>query len=275
VHDLTADCEATGRLRAVTSTIGTVAVLLVAGTLAGAVGAAGGITSLISYPALLAVGVPPLTANVANLVAGVACWPGSALTSRRELAGTRPWLTTRGLPVTVVGAILGAGLLLVTGPGVFTVVVPFLVVAGSLALLAQPALTARQRENAASTERGGHRATGLTLALLGLVSVYGGYFGAGSGVMVLATVLVLVDASLPRANAMKNTLVGATAVASALVFVVAGSIDWTIVAPLAIGLLAGSTVGPVVARRVPAWVIRWGAAGLGFVLAAELWLHPH
>jgi uncharacterized membrane protein YfcA len=255
------------------STIGTVAVLLAAGALAGAVGAAGGITSLVSYPALLAVGVPPLTANVANLVAGVACWPGSALTSRRELAGTRPWLTTRGLPVTVVGAILGAGLLLVTGPGVFTVIVPFLVVAGSLALLAQPALTARQQR--ADRDRDGDGGTWLTLALLGLVSMYGGYFGAGSGVMVLATVLVLVDASLPRANAVKNTLVGATAVASALVFVVAGSIDWTVVAPLAGGLLAGSTAGPVVARRVPAWLIRWVAAGLGFVLAVELWVHPH
>jgi uncharacterized protein len=257
----------TGRLRSVTSTIGTVAVLLAAGALAGAVGAAGGITSLVSYPALLAVGVPPLTANVANLVAGVACWPGSALTSRRELAGTRPWLTSRGLPVTLGGAILGAGLLLVTGPDVFTVVVPFLVVAGSLALLAQPALTARRQRQ--------HGGTWLTLAVLGLVSMYGGYFGAGSGVMVLATVLVLVDASLPRANAVKNTLVGATAVASALVFALAGSIDWEVVAPLAGGLLAGSTVGPVVARRVPAWLIRWVAAGLGFVLAAELWLHPH
>ena len=66
-----------------------------------------------------------------------------------------------------------------------------------------------------------------------------------------------------------------TAVFGWLVFVVAGSIDWTVVAPLAGGLLAGSTVGPVVARRVPAWLIRWVAAGLGFVLAVELWLHPH
>jgi uncharacterized protein len=249
------------------SAIGTAAVLVAAGALAGALGAAGGITSLVSYPALLAVGVPPLTADIANLVAGVACWPGSALTSRRELVGTRSWLTSRGLPVAVVGAILGAGLLLVTGPGVFTFVVPFLVVAGSVALLAQPALTARQQRR-----QGG---TWLTLGVLGLVSLYGGYFGAGSGVMILATVLVLVDASLPRANAVKNMLVGATAVASAAVFVVAGPIDWTVVAPLACGLLAGSMVGPVVARRVPARLIRWAAAGLGFALAIELWLHPH
>jgi uncharacterized membrane protein YfcA len=242
-------------------------VLVAAGALAGALGAAGGITSLVSYPALLAVGVPPLTANIANLVAGVATWPGSALTSRRELVGTRPWLTSRGLPVTVGGAVLGAGLLLATGPGVFTFVVPFLVVAGSLALLAQPALTARQQRRTGGTP--------LTLGLLGLVSLYGGYFGAGSGVMVLATVLVLVDANLPRANAVKNMLVGATAVAAALVFVVARPIDWTVVTPLACGLLAGSTVGPLVARRVPPRLVRWVAAGLGFILAIELWVQPH
>jgi uncharacterized membrane protein YfcA len=73
----------------------------------------------------------------------------------------------------------------------------------------------------------------------------------------------------------KNMLVGATAVASAVVFVVARPIDWTVVAPLACGLLVGSTVGPVVARRVPARLIRWVAAGLGFVLAIELWVRPH
>jgi uncharacterized membrane protein YfcA len=248
------------------STIGTTGVLLAAGVVAGAVGTAGGITSLVSYPALLAVGVPPLSANVANLIAGVACWPGSALTSRRELVGTRAWLTTRGLPVTVAGAVLGAILLLATGPGVFTVVVPFLVLTGSAALLAQPALTTPERHHGGSTWR--------TLAVLGVVSMYGGYFGAGSGVMVLATVLILVDASLPRANAVKNMLVGATAVACTVVFVAAGPVDWRVVAPLAGGLLAGSTVGPTVARRAPPHVIRWVAAGLGVVLAVELWMHP-
>jgi uncharacterized membrane protein YfcA len=249
------------------STTPAAALLLAAGALAGVVGTAGGITSLVSYPALLAVGVPPLGANVANLVALVACWPGSALSSRRELAGTRAWLTTRGIPITAVGGALGSGLVLVTSPAVFARVVPFLVAGGALALLASPALTALQRE---------HRAgKGITFMVMGLVSVYAGYFGAGSGVMILAVVLVLLDAQLPQANAVKNMLVGAGSVASAVVFVLAAPVDWTAVMPLSAGLLAGSTAGPLVTRRLPAHVVRWAAAVLGLLLAVQLWLHPH
>jgi uncharacterized membrane protein YfcA len=247
-----------------TSSLGAAVVLLAAGALAGLVGSAGGITSLISYPALLVAGVPALAANVANLVAVVACWPGSALTSRRELSGTGQWLT-RGLPVTAGGGAVGAALLLATPAGTFSRVVPFLVAAGSLALLCQPWLTARRRRH-----RDGQL---LALVLLGIVSVYGGYFGAGSGVMVLALVLVLVDSRLPRANAVKNMVIGGGTVAAAAVLVVAGPVEWSAVLPLAVGLFAGSTAGPVIARRVPAHIVRQAGAALGFTLAVELWLH--
>jgi uncharacterized membrane protein YfcA len=83
--------------------------------------------------------------------------------------------------------------------------------------------------------------------------------------------LVLVDDRLPEANAIKNMLVGVTGVASAGVFVVAGPVDWTAVAPLGVGLFAGSVVGPVITRRVPPAVVRWVVAALGFALAVELW----
>lgn len=240
--------------------------LLVAGAVAGVVGTAGGITSLVSYPALLAVGQPALAANVANLVALVACWPGAALASRGELTGTSRWLA-RGLPVAAVGGGLGAGLLLSTPPGVFARVVPFLVAAGSVTLLAQPALAARRQPRPPTGQLG-------ALVGVGVLSVYGGYFGAGSGVMLLALTLILLDPRLPQANAVKNMLVGAAAVASAAVFIAAGPVPWRSVTPLAAGLFAGSTAGPVVARRVPASVLRWAVAGLGFALAVELWLNP-
>src|ERR1700761_4462128 len=121
------------------------AALVLAGAAAGLIGSAGGITSLISYPALLAVGLPALPANIANNVALVACWPGSALASKPELHGKAPWLS-RWTPVAVVGAATGSTLLLLTPSGVFARVVPFLVAAGSLALLLEPRLTAwRQR----------------------------------------------------------------------------------------------------------------------------------
>jgi len=240
------------------------AVLLAAGAVAGAVGAAGGITSLVSYTALLAVGVPPQPAAVGNLVAAVALGPGSALTSRRELANTRRSLA-RALPVAAAGATAGALLLLSTPPGVFSRIVPFLVLMGSLALLVQPWLTAR-------VARHQHGAGILAWPLIGLVSIYLGYFAAGSGVMLLTVLLVLVEDRLPEANAVKNMLVGVGALASATVLVLSGPVDWTAVAPLAIGLLGGSTAGPVIARAVPSTVVRWVVCALGLALAVELWL---
>jgi uncharacterized protein len=108
--------------------------------------------------------------------------------------------------------------------------------------------------------------------MVAVVSVYSGYFGAGSGVMLLAVLLVFVDADLPRANAAKNMLVGAGSVAAAAVLVVAGSVAWSAVLPLAVGMLAGSTVGPRVTRRLPPAVTRWAVAAFGLALALQLWL---
>jgi uncharacterized membrane protein YfcA len=171
------------------------------------------------------------------------------------------------MPIAAMAAAAGSALLLVTPPDAFARIVPVLVAAGSLTLLAQPALTA---------VRGRRTRDGrlLLLVTVAVLSVYSGYFGAGSGIMLLAAAAVLLDPRLPRANAVKNMLVGASAVASAVVFAVAGPIDWHAVAPLALGLFAGSTLGPVVARRVPERLVRRGAAALGLVLAVQLWLHP-
>lgn len=249
-------CEAVG-----VSVVGESIVLAGAGVVAGAVGSAGGVTSLISYPALLAVGISPLPANVANLVASVVCWPGSALTSKRELSGAGRWLR-RGLPVAALGAAAGAALLLYTPSTAFVHVVPFLVALGSLALLLQPWLTRWLAHN--------ERPKLLAGPLIGLVSVYGGYFGAGSGIMLLALLLILVDQRFPQANALKNMLVGACAVVPAAIFGLFGPVEWTAVAPLATGLFLGSLAGPVIARRVPAAPVRWIVGLLGLALAAEL-----
>ena len=140
--------------------------------------------------------------------------------------------------------------LLVTPSGVFVRLAPFLVALASLAMLVQPWLTAR-------TPRESGRLRLLTWPLIGLVSIYSGYFGAGSGIMLLAVLLVLVDNRVPEANAIKNMLLGAATLASAVVFVVAGPVDWTAVVPLAAGLFAGSAAGPVIARRVSPRALRW------------------
>jgi uncharacterized protein len=243
------------------------AALVLAGTAAGLIGSAGGITSLVSYPALLAVGLPALSANIANNVALVGCWPGSALASKPELHGKAPWLW-RWTVVAAVGGAAGSGLLLSTPSGVFARVVPFLVAAGSLALLFEPRLSAWRQRRGTQSNR---------LALpagLVVLSVYNGYFGAGAGVMILTLLLVLVDRHLATANALKNMLIGATSVVSATIFALGGSVNWSAAVPLALGMLAGSRVGPLVARRLPANLLRRLIVLLGMVLAIYLWLHP-
>ncbi|WP_377266976.1 sulfite exporter TauE/SafE family protein [Peterkaempfera sp. SMS 1(5)a] len=250
---------------------GGIALLAVAGLLAGLAGTAGGITSLISYPALLAAGLPALAANVANIVAAVATWPGAALASRRELAGRGAWLRRR-LPVAALGGAAGSVLLLTTPPGVFGRIVPFLVVAGSLTLFAQPRLAARHGRPPAGHRPGLRRAV-VPLGLTAL-SLYNGYFGAGSGVMILALLLITAEPRLPTANALKNMLTGAAALTSAAVFTAVGPVDWAAVAPLAAGMFAGATLGPRITRRVPAGLLRWLVGGLGLGLAVQLWTSP-
>ena len=247
------------------------ALIAAAGALAGIVGTAGGITSLVSYPALLAIGVPALAANVANIVALAACWPGAALTSRPELEGRASWLW-RWAPVAIAGGAIGAVLLLCTPSSAFDRVVPFLIAIGSLALLVQPRLSALRQ----TALRQGHARHNTAILLAGLlaVSVYSGYFGAGSGVMALALLLFTVDQRMAHANALKNMIIGAATVVSALALVIAVRVDWPAVIPLGIGLFAGSMIGPLLARRIPARLLRWLVALLGLGLAVKLWIAP-
>lgn len=237
-----------------------------AGVVAGIVGTAGGITSLISYPALLAVGVPALPANIANIVALVGCWPGAALASRPELRGRADWLR-RWAWIAAAGGAIGAVLLLDTPSTAFSRVVPFLVAFGSLALLLQPRLSSLRK-------RSGRTSTPVLLAGMLSVSAYNGYFGAGSGVMMLSLLLFTVDPHLARANAIKNMLIGATSVVSALIFIVFGPVDWAAAIPLGIGMFTGSLIGPALARHMPASALRWIVALLGIGLAARLWVVP-
>jgi uncharacterized membrane protein YfcA len=104
--------------------------------------------------------------------------------------------------------------------------------------------------------------------------VYNEYFGAGSGVMLLALLLVTVEPKITQANALKNMLVGAASVVAAALFAVVAPVDWAAAPPLAGGLFLGSTIGPRVARRLPAAVLRWLVAFLGLALAVRLWLSP-
>lgn len=238
-----------------------------AGMLAGILGSAGGTASLISFPALLAVGIPPLQANVTNAVAFAAMWPGSALGSRPELRGQGPWLRRWGL-LAAIGGAAGAALLLLTPAVVFGRVVPFLVAAAALTLLLQPRIAAFLEARFTQSSRF------LLPAGLAAASMYDGYWGAGAGVLTLAVLLLAVNPDFAHANALKNMLLGFADVAAAIGFVLFGPVEWAAAVPLAIGLLAGGVIGPSVTRRVPGNVIRVavGLGGLG--LAIKLWIAP-
>ena len=247
--------------------------LAAAGVLAGLVGSSGGITSLISYPVLLAVGLSPLSANVTNNVALVACLPGSALSSGPELRGRGQWLR-RWIPFSVAGGAAGSALLLLTPAHAFERIVPILIAGGSLALRFEPRMTAwRARRHA---ERGGARGRSRLALPAGLVvlSLYNGYFGAGAGVMTLTLILVLVEPALPVANALKNILIGAASTITAIIFMALGSVDWVAAPSLALGLLIGSNLGPRVVRRIPAGPLRIAIALLGCGLAVKLAISP-
>jgi uncharacterized protein len=230
------------------------------------VGSAGGITTLISYPALLAVGLPPLAANMTNAVSLAAYWPGSVAASQPELRGRWPWLR-RWLPLTAIGGACGAALLLSTPEGTFERVVPYLVAMASVLLLFQPRIS-RWREG---------RATGsnrwLAVGVFG-AAFYVGYFGAGGGVMVLAMLLLTVEKNVARANALKNVLMGMASIFAGIGFALFGHVHWAAVPPLAVGVLAGSAIGPSITRRVPGNLLRVLVALTGFALAIRLWIGP-
>jgi hypothetical protein len=238
-----------------------------AGVAGGAVGSAGGITSLLTYPALLAVGIRPLPANVTNSIALIASWPGSALGSRPELRGQGARLRPL-LLFTAVGGVVGAILLLVTPAGAFVRLVPFLLVLASALLLAQPRIST-WRET-----RTGERMHYLLPIGLFVVAVYDGYFGAGAGVMTLALMLVLEEQHVARANAFKNMVIGAADVCAGVGFAIFGPVHWWAALYLALGALLGSSLGPSVTRRVPGNVLRVVVALAGIGLAIHLWVSP-
>ena len=249
----------------------TALLLVAAGFAAGLSGSLAGLASLFSYPALLAAGLPPVTANVTNTVALTVTAVGSLAGSRPELVGQGPTVRRLALPV-VLGGGAGAALLLLTPADAFEVVVPVLVAAASVVLLVQPRLRAAAERRAATRReapRPGHVAPWAVAALFA-VAIYAGYFGAAAGVLILALLLVGLPVTLLQGNALKNVLLGLANATAAIGFAVAGPVDWRSAGLMAVGLLAGSRLGPALARRLPATALRIGIAVAGLALAVSL-----
>lgn len=243
---------------------GTAALLALAGVGAGITGSTAGLASLVSYPALLAIGLPPVTANVTNTVALIGSSIGSVSGSRVELRGQGRDIR-RWIGLSVLGGGCGAALLLTTPPGILSRLVPYLVAAASVLLLASPALRAIRAGRPATAHRGLLVPVGLFFTCL-----YGGYFGAAAGVMILAMLLFATDKPLPSANALKNLLLGVANAVAAVGFMVFSDVRWAAAIPLGIGCIVGGRLGPGIVRRVPPTLMRVAIAIAGFALAVKL-----
>ena len=237
-----------------------------AGVLGGLTGSIAGLASVATYPALLLVGLPPVTANVTNTVALVFNGVGSVWGSRPELEGQQKWIT-RIAPVAVLGGAAGAALLLSTPAEGFEKVVPILLGLASAAIL----LPRRGNRRARVADHQRHTA-GVLLesTAIFLICIYGGYFGAAAGVLLLALLLRAGHATLAHANAGKNVILGIANGVAAIMFAFLAPVHWPAVLALGIGCLIGSRLGPIVVRHAPAAPLRAVIGVAGLALAVKL-----
>jgi uncharacterized protein len=240
--------------------------LVVAGVTGGLAGSIAGMASLTTYPALLAVGLGPVAANVTNTVALVFSSVGSVSGSRPELTGQGARVKRLGVAA-LLGGVTGCGLLLLTAEGTFEKLAPWLIAFASVAILVRP----RPRPRTGPEHRDG----AAMLAGVYLVGIYGGYFGAAAGVILLALLLLGTAEPLATSNALKNALLGLANAVAALGFALLAPVDWPSILPLAIGLFAGARLGPVVVRHAPAGALRVLIGIAGLALAAALGLDAY
>jgi uncharacterized membrane protein YfcA len=244
-------------------------VLLAAGTAGGIFSTVVSIASLVTYPVLLALGVPPLSANMTNTVSLVLTGAGSVAGSRPELAGQGRRVLRVGA-VTALGGAAGATVLLVTPASTFTHVVPVLIAGASLVLFLQPKI--RKLAPAPAPGRGRRLVLG---AGLFVVAMYVGYFGAAAGILLLVVLSAMISEPLIKVNAIKNAVSGAANAMAAVGFAVFGDVRWELVGPLAAGFLIGGLIGPRIARRIPAEAFRVVISLCGLGLAVRLGLSAY
>jgi uncharacterized membrane protein YfcA len=238
-------------------------VLCLSAFVAGVMNSVAGGGTLLTFPALLAVVSPA----VANATSTVALLPGSAAGAvgyRQELAASRRFVKRMLLP-SLAGGTLGAGLVLVN-PHAFKTLVPWLMLTAALLFLVQQPISRWIRTHKPDHEPGPWGQAGLILFQF-LVAVYGGYFGAGIGILMLTALGFMGVGDIHRMNGVKTFLAAAINGASVLVFVWGGLVNWPLAAVMAAAAVIGGYVGARVARRLPAWVVRWTVTAIGFGLA--------
>jgi uncharacterized membrane protein YfcA len=232
-----------------------VVAVLLAGMAAGTINTVVGSGTLVTFPTLLAFGIPPVTANVSNTIG---LTPGSvsgAIGYRAELAGQRSRLIRLGT-ASLVGGVVGAVLLLVLPSKAFDAIVPVLIVLGCVLVVLGPRIAKRVAARAESRGGLGEHGAWWVWPAVALAGVYGGYFGAAQGVLLMAILGIGVADSMQRHNASKNVLAGLVNGIAAVIFIFVADVNWPVAGLIAVGSVIGGQIGATVGRRLPPTVLR-------------------
>jgi uncharacterized protein len=231
-----------------------------AGAVAGAVNAVVGSGSLVTFPTLVALGYPPVTANVSNTVGLVPGGISGAIGYRRELRGQWRRCAILGCG-TAVGAVIGGVLLLQLPDAVFDAVVPILILLACALMALRPVPAGHDS---------GRNRIGLGVVGALLTGIYGGYFGAAQGIILLAVLRLCFDDDLQRLNGVKNVLAGLANAVAAVYFIVAADVDWNVALLIAAGSVVGAQLGARYGRRLPQEALRIVVITGGVLVAAIL-----
>jgi uncharacterized membrane protein YfcA len=239
--------------------------VFVAGIAAGTINTVVGSGTLITFPTLLAVGFPPVLANVSNTVGLVPGTLSGTLGYRDELRGQRKRLLRLGTAA-VLGGIVGATLLLQLPASAFEAIVPVLIAVGCVLVVAQPWIATHVRPAADAPAHGSVYVWLLVLA----TGVYGGYFGAAQGVLLIAVLGLGLAETLQRINAAKNVLALLVNGVAAVIFIVVSQVSWQAAGLIAAGSILGGQLGSRVGRRLPPPVLRGLVALVGVIAIVDL-----
>jgi len=232
---------------------------------AGFINAVAGGGTLITFPVLTAVGLPAIMANVTNTVALCPGYLGATIAQRSDLISQKKRLLLL-IPVSVIGGIVGGILLLNSGEKLFRDLVPFLILLASLLLAIGEPLKKwlnRRNKNQVSSDF----ISIWALVPVGLAAIYGGYFGAGLSVIVLAVLGLVLHDSLTKLNALKQAIAFSVNIAAAIFFVFSGNVDWKSAAVMAVCALIGGTIGGKLASKISPAVLRWTVVVIGVIVS--------
>jgi uncharacterized membrane protein YfcA len=237
---------------------------------AGAINALAGGGTLISFPVLVAVGVPPVAANITNAVALCPGYFGATIAQLPNLKGQRSQLLLL-VPVAVLGGLAGGMILLRTGERTFTALVPWMILAASLLLAVQDPVK-KFVVKRLSDPKHKHHAMALSAVPIGAAAIYGGFFSAGMSVLLLAVLGLTLDDTLTRLNALKQVLAFSVNIAAAVFFLFSDQVVWPAAAVMAVGALIGGALGGKLAGKLPPAVLRWVVVVAGIAIAIAYWV---